>query len=161
MKVITNASDCNLAIAIAIFNKYLEDGTIAMIIGEMDKSKMRYINVDPLHIASVFSNFTSEFTPEVSLYTPWRFSKAYATTYTGDYSRICLNSRKMNRGGDSLCGTIAHEWGHCLEFYWKKYINSFDMFNHGDNKRKDDTFQYQLGIRVKELVNMDAISLVK
>jgi hypothetical protein len=96
----------------------------------------------------------TKFTATVQLYRPWNvFTSAYATTYTGNFNYIGLNARKLNRSIGSICGSIAHEWGHCFEYYLQS--KGFQIrLNHGDNSPvgKEDTFQYWLGRAVKDYV---------
>lgn len=146
-------------LAMLIFNKLRKDGIIARLIANMPKD-MRYINVDPEFIADHL--YMADFYTGLDYYTPfWPWSQAYAMVKTGRYDRMYLSTRKLDRAIDSLSGSIAHEWGHCLEFWWKKFMNKDQYFNHGDNNRKDDTFQYQLGMKVKEYVKANRNELLR
>jgi hypothetical protein len=146
-------------LAMLIFNKLRKDGIIARLIANMPKD-MRYINVDPEFIADHL--YMADFYTGLDFYTPfWPWSAAYAKVNSGNYSRMWLSTRKLDRVIESLAGSIAHEWGHCLEFWWKKHMTSNQYFNHGDNNRKDDTFQYQLGRRVKEYVGFNRAELLR
>tara|TARA_R110000744_G_scaffold371682_1_gene482844 strand:+ start:4254 stop:4757 length:504 start_codon:yes stop_codon:yes gene_type:complete len=138
-----------------IFNHLLKTGAVAILTECMATLDPRYTkNVDRVQVASFIRDFQREFYTEVELYrsrNPW--SNAYASTYTGNYNLIKLNRRKLNRSIESICGSIAHEWGHCLEYYMKTRFPVIE-FNHGSNSPvdKDFTFQYQLGRAVKSHV---------
>jgi hypothetical protein len=138
-----------------IMNQLLTDGTIETLIKSMKPLDERYTkSVTRDLIASFVRDFQKEFTVDIELYrsrNPW--SKAYAATHTGNYNLIKLNSRRLNRSIASICGSISHEWGHCLEYYIRERFPVVS-FNHGDNSPvgKDTTFQYQLGRAVKRHV---------
>lgn len=138
-----------------MFNFLLSEGVVESLTDNMRTLDLRYTkNVDKSRVAKFIRDFQREFCTDVELYrsrNPW--SKAYATTYSGNYNLIKLNSRKLNRSLASICGSIAHEWGHCLEYYMKTRFPVIE-FNHGDNSPvgKEDTFQYQLGKAVKAYV---------
>jgi len=154
--VIVGSSRDRATIAMLIFNKLLyQRKAILQIINNMPND-MEYKNLTVEEIAAGLNTAIGlDVLPRVVLgyyKSRWPWSKAYARTYSGNSRKMELNSRKLNRTLESLCGSIAHEWGHCFEFYWRNQINSEDFFNHGDNTRKDNTFQYQLGMRVKEYV---------
>lgn len=149
-----SAVQLEVEMAADFFNKALTQGYVSAIIRKMPKD-MLHINVDPEVIADELDKHIKEgfmpFVSVVEMWRPWnRWSKAYATTYTGDFSRIRVNSRKK-ASFESRVGTVGHEWGHCFEYWFKMFVNSEIYFNHGDNKRKNNTFQYQLGIQLKVL----------
>lgn len=145
--------------AMLIFNKLKRDGIVARIIANMPKD-MEYTNVNPEFIADHL--YMADFFTGLDYYKPWwPWSAAYAMVKSGNYSRMYLSSRKLSRPIESLAGSIAHEWGHCLEFWWKKHMNKDHYFNHGDNTRKDNTFQYQLGMRVKAYVKENRAELLR
>ena len=149
----SNLSDIDRAIM--LFNSLLVGGVIEEIIEDFPKLDTEYTNQDKEKIIFYVDSFYNSFKVNVQTYRPWNpWSAAYATTYTGNYNLIKLNSRKLNRSLASICGTIAHEWGHCLEYYVKS-INKEVYFNHGDNSPvgKDYTFQYLLGRRVKRYID--------
>ena len=147
------------AMAMLVFNKLKSQGVVASLIANMPKD-MEYINVDPEFIADHL--YMADFHTGLDYYTPWwPWSDAYAMVKSGNYSRMYLSTRKLDRNIDSLCGSIAHEWGHCLEFWWKKHMNLGHEFNHGDNIRKDNTFQYQLGAKVKAYVKANRTELLR
>jgi hypothetical protein len=135
-------------VAMELFNHLVEEGTVAACIYNMPKD-MDYINIDPERIADILE--IREMPPvKLKFWKPWNpWSKALAMVKSGDYSTLYLNVRKLDRSVASLTGSIAHEWGHCLEFWWKTWVDDEHFFNHGDNRRKPNTFQYQLGERVK------------
>lgn len=156
MSVYVRDTKCRATIAMLIFNNLLhKHKVISQVIANMPKD-MDYINLDPENIADTLdSHLKRGYVPLQALkfYKPWYpWSKAYAATISGNYSMLKLSTRKLDREIESLCGSIAHEWGHCWEFFFKQYVDVRVEFNHGDNTRKDNTFQYQLGIRVKKYV---------
>ena len=140
-----------------IFNFLLREGVIEFLIGNMRPLDDLYtVGFDRHSLAKLVLKEAASFETEVTTYRPfWRWSSAYATTYTGNFNLIKINQYKISRAVASLCGSIAHEWGHCLEYYFKSE-NEFSAccFNHGDNDPigKEDTFQYQLGKAVKAYV---------
>jgi hypothetical protein len=141
--------------AILIFNKLSKDGVIEQIIKDMRPLDSDYTNVTRSEVAKFFWEHAKGARVTVELYRPWYWrSKAYATTITGNYELIKLNKYRINRTVASLCGSIAHEDGHLVEFYTNRFIDSYAKFNHGNNKPvgKEDTFQYQLGKAVKKYV---------
>lgn len=153
----SNLSDTD--IAILLFNKMQDRGIIQELISQfpsLDKRYTKGITVDYLSYQSFV--LKNSFHVEVELWRPWNpWSAAYATTYTGNYNLIKLNSRRLKRAAGwlnlaSIAGSIAHEWGHCLEYYYRKEIDPNVFFNHGDNSSvgKDNTFQYLLGRAVKK-----------
>lgn len=140
-------------IAKQIFNILLLDGTIARLVDNMPK-QLDYTNAETPVIHQLVAVHGNRFSPEVHLYRPWNpWSRAIATTYTGNWNYIGLNSRKINRSIPSIVGSIAHEWGHCFEYFVKSFTNKI-YFNHGNNSPigKDNTFQYLLGRKVKAYV---------
>lgn len=145
-----------------IFNHLKKTGVISSIISNMKMEDLdpKYINVSTATIANRVDEI--DFTSELKFYrTKWPWSKAYAKTYKGRYNAMYLNSRKLNRPIESLVGTITHEWGHLLESFWRIQINPLQKFNHGDNNRKDDTFQYMLGRRAKAYVKENRDELLR
>lgn len=148
----SNLSDTDKSIMIV--NHLIISGTIRKIVESMVSLDTRYtVNTDREGVA-LYTEQLTEFIVDVELYrsrNPW--SRAYATTYTGNYNLIKLNSRRLNRSIASVCGSIAHELGHCLEYYIRERVPMV-KFNHGDNSPvgKDTTFQYQLGRGVKTYV---------
>jgi len=138
-----------------MFNYLLQFGFIEEFTKDMITLDTRYTEgTDKDGIAIFIHAYSEMFTTKVSLYKPfWRWSSAYATTYTGDFTKIKLNQYKINRSVASLCGSIAHEWGHCLEYYTRQFHPEI-QFNHGDNSPvgKETTFQYQLGKAVKAYI---------
>jgi hypothetical protein len=141
-------------VASQIFNILLRDGTIANLIDHMPKM-LDYTNCTTAVIHQSCVVHGDRFGPVVETYRPWnRWSSAQAKTYTGNYSYIGLNSRRLNRSVPSVVGSVAHEWGHCFEYFMREQSNGRMGFNHGSNSPvgKDNTFQYQLGRRVKKYV---------
>lgn len=113
----------------------------------------QYTNVNYLEIADYVKKYHQSISPSVQLYrSSWWFRRVLGTTYTGNIDYIGVNSRNMGRTVFSIVGTIAHEWGHILEYYVKANVNKNIKFNHGDNKRagKDNTFQYWFGEMMKK-----------
>ena len=152
----------DLIVASSIMNRMLKDGTVKTFIYDMPP-QLDYSNVESKILVSYLNIYGDSFTPEITLYKPWwRWSKAYARTYTGDFNKIELNARRLNRSLPSIVGTIAHEWGHCFESYVKTQVSGV-FFNHGDNnpRGKDNTFQYQLGRRVKLYVQENLDELIR
>ena len=148
----TNLSDVNKACL--IFNHILNKGLIRNWVRERDEFDRRYTNISNNIISADLHIRGNAFTPEVKIYRPkWFLTRAYATTYTGNYNYIGLNKYKLNRSIASIAGSIAHEWGHCFEYYIKTFTNHTKL-NHGDNNPtgKENTFQYWLGRSVKRYV---------
>lgn len=138
-----------------LVNELILKGVIQKALRERPEQKFEYANVTASQIADFIDLHYKDFACRVNLYrTRWPWSKAYATTYTGNYNYIGLNTRKLNRSMESIAGSIAHEWGHCLEYYTKKNSSITVYFNHGDNSPvgKDNTFQYWLGRFVKSFI---------
>lgn len=155
----------NLNQAIYAFNLLLSSAFIENLIkNKMDEFDQRYTNIEKSIIADLLFTYKNEFKPTIKLYRPfWRWSKAYATTYTGNYSLIKINSRKINRSFPSLAGTICHEWGHCFEYYVKTVFPEY-YFNHGNNSSvgKENTFQYWIGNQLRsELMKYDSFKSFK
>lgn len=146
-----------------IFNYLLKKNIIIDLVkNKKDEFDSKYTNVSKNTIGNFLLTRSNNFSPEVKTYTPkWLWSSAYATTYSGNYNYIGLNSRKLNRNISSIVGSIAHEWGHCFEYYIQKEHEKQTFFNHGDNSPigKDNTFQYWLGREVKRYVqdNLDEL----
>jgi len=137
-----------------VVNYLITSGKMKAIILDMEPLDTRYTAYTNKRQIAGFTSFFKDFDTDVVLWKPWnRWSRAYATTITGNFSLIKLNSRRLNRSFASICGTIAHELGHNLESYTRQ---RFPMvrFNHGDNSPvgKGTTFQYQLGRRVKAYI---------
>ena len=157
----SNLSDTDKAII--LFNTLLADGVIKdLILGFPDLDK-KYTNCTKEVIANLLESYGDKFYPEVKLYRPWNpFSAAYATTYSGNYKLIKLNSRRLNRSLASIAGSIAHEWGHCFEYYMVS-TGTAVYFNHGDNSPvgKDYTFQYLLGRRVKRYIDENGQDILR
>lgn len=142
-----NLDQAKTAFNIILNSKYME----ILLIQKLNEFDRRYTNVSKDIIHDMISQFKNEFDPILKIYRPRNpWSKAYATTYTGNFKLIKINSRRFDRPFSSLAGTIAHEWGHCLEYYVKTIFPDY-YFNHGDNSSsgKDNTFQYWLGVQVK------------
>ena len=147
-----------------IFNRLLNSGEIVSLINSMRPLDLEYTNVSKPFILDHLTLFKNV-RVTVGLYKPmyWR-SKAYARTFTGNFSLIELSSRRLNRTVASITGSIGHEWGHLLEFYAKHVThNTTIKFNHGDNSPvgKEDTFQYQLGKAVKRYVEDNLEELLR
>lgn len=143
----------NWKLAVIVFNKLIQEGTIYSIMNNMPEVLDYSSHVGSGRMAIIEKTYF-EFCPEVKLKRFWNpFTSAYATTYTGNYKYIGLNRKKLNRSVASICGSIAHEWGHCLEYYISNNVRNFEL-NHGDNNPvgKDNTFQYILGRAVKRHV---------
>lgn len=138
-----------------VFNHMLKVGDIEDIIRGMRELDPQYTSwANTQGIAQWVEDLKESFSTEVTLYRPWnRWSSAYATTYTGNYKKIKLNQYKISRSVASLAGSIAHEWGHCFEYFVREGDSKIE-FNHGGNSPvgKEDTFQYQLGKMVKEYI---------
>lgn len=143
--------------ATLIFNLVLD--MVPALISQKDSEFDRaYCNVTNEYLSNLAYKYRNAFSPSVSTYRPWNvFSSALATTYSGNYSYIGLNKFKINRSVPSLCGSIAHEWGHCFEYFIGDKLAVNAKFNHGDNdpNGKDNTFQYWLGRVVKGIVEED------
>lgn len=156
-----NLSD--FEISALVFNRLLNDKVLPTLIDEKETEfDSEYTNLSKNIIMNFVSLRADNFSPLVTTYRPkWIFSKAYATTYTGNYNYIGLNSRRLNRSIASIVGSIAHEWGHCFEYYLKDKHEPDLVMNHGDNSSvgKDNTFQYWLGRAVKRYVedNLDEL----
>ena len=144
-----------------IVNHLMDRGVIEHIIRSKDYD-VRYTNISGSLIADFIFKDKLCPTPEVKLYRPkmGRFSKAMAKAKVGHTETVWLNKYKINRSVGSLCGSIAHEWGHTAQ-YAVKAVHPTVYFHHGDNKRagKENTMQYWLGTQVKYYVerNYDAI----
>lgn len=139
-------------VAQMIFNMLLVDEEIETIVRRM--GTVTYSSCTSTMLANFVRLQGDNFQPVVYLYKTWKpGSKALAKTYRGNYSKMYLNSRKLNRSLGSLTGTIAHEWGHLLESFVRERLPTA-FFNHGSNSRvgKEQSFQYTLGRKVKELV---------
>jgi len=135
------------AFNLLLSSKFLEN----IIENKVDEFESKHTNVSKYLLSTLLSELKNNFQPVVKTYRPWnRWSKAYATTYTGNYNLIKINSRRFNRPWYSLAGTVAHEWGHCFEYFTRKMYKTY-KFNHGNNSSigKDNTFQYWLGRQVK------------
>ena len=78
-----------------------------------------------------------------------RFRRAYAYVSRKNHCRININLRYMNRSLGSLCGTVAHELIHLIDY---KHPASF---GHGSNSRtgKQESVPYWIGALVKEIIN--------
>lgn len=149
-----------------VFNHLLKSGDMSFYINRMAKLDDRYTAYCNRGLLSDYSrSHGNSFHPVVSTYRPWNvFTSAYARTYTGDFTKIQLNSRKLNRKANqldnisSIIGSIAHEWGHCFEFYLRTIYPTI-KFNHGanrvDEKARLFSFQYQLGRIAKTNVRKD------
>lgn len=162
MSVVAKKGRDQAVIAMLIFNHLKNTGVISSIISNMNRNEMdlEYINITPFRIGDKVLGI--DFQTQLLFYKPkWWFSKAYAKVISGKYDKLWLSLRKINREIPSLCGSIAHEWGHCLEFFWKQQVDASEYFNHGDNTRKDDTFQYMLGARVKKYVERNGNELLR
>jgi len=140
--------------ASTIFNDLLKSGVIEGMVREMPES-LDNANVSSDMIADFVALYMESFSTKVRTYRPWNpWSAAIATTYTGNFSLIKLNSRRLERSVPSIIGSIAHEWGHCLEYYVKSRTPHY-FFNHGSNSPvgKDNTFQYRLGRMVESYLD--------
>jgi hypothetical protein len=140
-----------------IFNNLLNDSVVGKIISEMKPLDARTTNVSKESLEEFVAEYAIEFDVRVQIFRPWnRWTSMYATTYTGNYELIKLNKYKLNRSLASICGSIAHEWGHCLEYFVNAHIDRTFDFNHGENKvdqfARDHSFQYQLGRAIKRYV---------
>lgn len=145
-------------------NYLLAKGVIENIIKSKEQYDPRYTNARTDVIIDLVFKKNLLPIPDVQVYKPkaWRFSRALATTYTGNYNYIGLNYYKLNRSVASICGSIAHEWGHCLE-YRVRSVYSGIFFNHGDNSPvgKQNTFQYYLGKQVKYYVERNYAQIIR
>ena len=134
------------------FNILLNNGFIEKMLAlKLLEFDPEYTNVAKEIISTMIGDYKHSFSPKVKLYRPWNpFSSAMATTYTGNFKLIKLNKRRLNRSWQSISGSIAHEWGHCLEYYINRRYPEY-IFNHGNNSPvgKENTFQYWLGVQVK------------
>jgi len=151
----SNLSDVQKATL--IFNVVL-DMIPALISQREEEFDKAYTTVSKEGLSNLAYTYRHSFSPSISIYRPFNvFTSAYATTYSGNYKYIGLNKYKVNRSIASLCGSIAHEWGHCFEYFISKNVGSELRFNHGDNSPdgKDNTFQYWLGKSVKSIVEGD------
>lgn len=166
MTVICKSSKYKAHVALLIFNKLYASRVVHRIIANMPKD-MQHTNIDPSKFADnlvpLRALMLETLKPELKFYktrNPW--SAAYAKTYKGNYSAMYLNTRKLNRSIASICGTVGHEWGHNLESWYRDHVNAMIYFNHGtSNRRNDNTFQYQLGIRVKAYVEENESELLR
>lgn len=155
----------NLTQAATAFNIILKSRYIEiLLIQKLNEFDRRHTNVSKLIIHDMVLLYKDSFNPVLKKYRPANpWSKAYATTYTGNYNLIEINSRRFNRPWQSLAGIIAHEWGHCLEYYVKKVESDPRcknyFFNHGVGIKgnypggKENTFQYWLGTQIKLMLN--------
>lgn len=137
---------------VKLFNDLLIKGVVQKALRNQPEEKFDYSNITRSQIADFIDAHMNDFKCEVNLYKAPFWSKALATTYTGNFNYIGINSRKANRSVESLAGSVAHEWGHCLEYFCKGASNHKIFFNHGDNSPigKENTFQYWLGTFVKK-----------
>tara|TARA_R110002096_G_scaffold275915_4_gene469630 strand:+ start:2424 stop:2876 length:453 start_codon:yes stop_codon:yes gene_type:complete len=85
----------------------------------------------------------------------WPFGVANAST--GSYSLIKVNTGKLRRTNKSIVNTIAHEYVHSVDFWYKKSINSNELlFTHVDNENngeEDNTAPWAIGSIVKDMVD--------
>lgn len=148
-----------------IFNKLLSSKVLENLVRDKkEEFDRRYTSVTKNTVVNFLNLRSNNFSPVVSTYRPkWFLTKAYATTYTGNYTYIGLNSYKLNRSIPSIVGSIAHEWGHCFEYYLKDVHEPDLVMNHGDNSSvgKDNTFQYWLGRAVKRYVEDNLDELIR
>ena len=153
---IPNNHDVKLSYASISFNTLLMDFIGRKVYEKQNPFDERYTNVSNEIISNYIYKFQDFFQTNVAYWRPWYvFTKAYASTYSGNYELIRINSRKLDRSWQSIAGTLAHEWGHCLEYYINKCYNYNAVFNHGDNSPidKENTFQYWLGSIVETELN--------
>lgn len=153
----------NVEISALVFNQLLKNNVLKKLVDEKTSEfDQTYTSVKKSVISNWLMLRANNFSPVVSVYRPkWFLSKAYATTYTGNYNYIGLNTYKLNRSIASIVGSIAHEWGHCFEYYLKEAHQPDLVMNHGDNSSvgKENTFQYWLGRQVKRYAedNLDEL----
>ena len=115
------------------------------LIGEKESFDMS--NASPIELRGEFKAFMHTTTVNVKTYRAAFWSKAIAMFKRSDLNSIYLTTRKLNRSTASIVGTMYHEAGHASDA-----VSDF-TFNHGSNSPngKENTFQYWIGSRAKEL----------
>lgn len=157
--ITTEIANKDVVLASLMFNRVLQDNILPGLVMKRGQNfDPRFTNVSYKEIAGYLHNYSKMFNTEVGLYrSKWPWSKALATTYTGNYEWLGLNTRRLDRTIPSILGSIGHEWGHCFEYFVKKNVNAQIMFNHGTGRTgnnpegKENTFQYWLGTEVKKI----------
>ena len=146
-----DGSDQRIIDAVKVANDPRLFKDLLKLIGEKEFFDMS--DASPLELRIEFNVFMNTTTVNIKTYKAAFWSRAIAMFKRSDINSIYLNTRKLNRSTASIVGTCFHEAGHACDA-----VSDF-TFNHGygygSNSPigKENTFQYWIGNRAKELVS--------